>query len=119
MFRFLSLLFLAIFLIDLVAGAVETRRVWVMGSIVLKRKTAPIRYWTMTVLWSLVALGALLGVLLLLYQAVAGSGPYKDHAFFSFHQAWPYAAISIIFGWLAFKILRDRLLQLGLRGRAA
>ncbi|MBD9467421.1 hypothetical protein [Pseudoxanthomonas sp. PXM01] len=119
MFRFLSLLFLAIFLVDLVVDAIETRRVWVMGSIVLKRKTAPIRYWAMTALWSLVALGCVLGVFVLLYQAIAGSGPYKDHAFFSLHQAWPYAATSLLFGWLTIKILRGRLWQLQYRGPAA
>jgi hypothetical protein len=119
MFRFLSLLFLAVFLVDLVVGAIETRRVWVMGSIVLKRKTTPVRYWTMTALWSLVALGSVLGVVVLLYQAVAGSGPYKDHAFFSLHQALPYGATSLLFGWFAFKILRGRLLQLQHRRRAA
>jgi hypothetical protein len=119
MLRFLSLLFLAIFLADLVVGAIETRRVWVMGGIVLKRKAAPVRYWAMTALWSLVALGCVLGVLVLLYHAVASSGPYKDHAFFSLHQAWPYAATSLFFGWLAFKIFRSRLRMLPYRGRSA
>ena len=119
MFRFLSLLFLAIFLADLVAGAIETRRVWVMGDIALKRKAAPVRYWAMTSLWSLVAFGGVLGVMVLLYQAVTGTGPYKDHAFFSLHQAWPYAATSLFSGWLAIKVLRERLLQLRFRGPAA
>ena len=119
MFRFLSLLFLAVFLADLVVSAIQTRRVRAMGSITFKRKTTPIRYWAMTALWLLVALGSALGVAVLLYQAITSSGPYKNHAFFSLHQAWPYAATSILLGWLAFKIFMDRLLQHKSRRRAA
>jgi hypothetical protein len=100
---------MAIFLVDLAVGALETRRVWVSWGIVLKRKTNPIGYWLMTVLWSLVALGTVIGVLLLSYQGLVGSGPYAEHAFLSLHQAWPYAATSILFGWLTAKIIKDRL----------
>lgn len=118
MFRFLSMLFLTVFLVDLAVAALETRRVWVMGSIVLKRKTSPIGYWAMTAVWLLIALGGLIGVPFLIYQALVGAGPYKEHAFFSLHQAWPYAATSLLFGWLAIGIGKDRLLQLRRQSRA-
>jgi len=119
MFRFLTSVFLAAFLVDLAAGALETRRVWVMGDIVLKRKTSPFGYWAMTVLWSLVALVSVSGVPFLIYQALVGTGPYRDHAFFSLHQAWPYAATSLALGWLAIKIGKRRLFQLRNRPHTA
>ena len=109
MFRFLTLLFLTIYVIDLATGALETGRVWFMWDIFVKRKTSPIAYWVMTVFWSLLAVGSAFGVLLLSYQALVGSGPYKDHAFYSMHQAWPYAAMSIVLGGLAVMIIKERL----------
>ena len=112
MFRYLSALFLAIFLIDLAISALRTRRVWVMGDIVLKRKNRPIGYWLMTAIWLLVALGTAIGIPYLTYMALTSSGPYKEHAFFSMHQAWPYAISAILFGFLAFKIIRRRLFLL-------
>jgi hypothetical protein len=109
MFRYLAALFLAVFLIDLAVSALETRRVWVMGDIVLKRKTSPIGYWLMTSLWLLVALGSVASIPYLTYLAFTASGPYKEHAFFSMHQAWPYAATALVFGWIVFKIIRRRM----------
>jgi hypothetical protein len=117
MFRFLSMLFLAVFLVDSAVSALETRRVWVMGSIVLKRKTSPIGYWAMTAVWLLIALGSLIGVPFLSYQALVGAGPFKEHTFFSLHQAWPYAATAILFGWLAIRIGKHRLFQLRRQSR--
>jgi hypothetical protein len=119
MFRYLSLLFLAVFLLDLAASAIETRRVWVMGDIVLERKINPIGYWLMTGLWSLVALGCAAGVPYLTYLAWTASGPYREHDFLSMYQAWPYAMTSLVYGWLAFKIVRRRLFFLRHRHDAA
>jgi hypothetical protein len=112
MFRFLSTIFLAIFVLDLAVSAIETRRVQVMGGVVLKRKRNPVGYWLVTLLSCLVAIGGVMAVLFLAYLALTGSGPYKEHAFFSFHQVWPYAATSALFGWIAFKIVKDRRHQL-------
>lgn len=109
MFRYLSALFLAVFLADLAISALETRRAWVLGSIVLKRRTSPIGYWLMTSLWLLVALGSVAVVSSLTFFALISAGPYKEHAFFSMHQAWPYAATASVLGWLALKIIRRRL----------
>ena len=118
MFRFLTLLFLAIFVADLAILALETGRVWFGYGIFLKRKTSPVLYWFMTILWSLLAIGCVAGVLLLSYQALGGSGPYAEHGFFSLHQAWPFAATSVLFGWLAARIIKSRL-QFRRHGRAA
>jgi len=119
MFRFLTLLFLTVHVLDLAIAALETGRVWVMGDIVLKRKRSPIRYWLMTFVWSLLAVGGVVGVVFLSYLALTSSGPYKEHAFFSFHQAWPYAVTALLFGSLAVMIIRDRLLRLRHREHAA
>ncbi|CAN7381718.1 hypothetical protein LJR168_002330 [Pseudoxanthomonas sp. LjRoot168] len=109
---------MAIFLIDLVARSLETRRVWVGWGIVLKRRKNPIGYWLMTSAWSLLALGTSAGVVWLLCVAIIGSGPYAQHPFFSLDQAWPLAVSSAVLGWLAAKIVTRRL-RLWRHGRAA
>jgi hypothetical protein len=118
MFRFLTLLFMAIFLVDLAVRSLETRRVWVGWGIFLKRRKSPMGYWLMTSLWSLVALGAVAGVGWLSYLAAVGAGPYAQHPFFSLDQAWPLGATSAVFGWVAIKVVIDRL-RLRRHGRAA
>jgi len=87
MFRFLSMVFLAICLVDVAATAWAIGRVRFMGDIWLKRKTSPNGYLAVTLWWSLIAAGSVAGVTFLLYHAVMGSGPYRTHAFFSFYQA--------------------------------
>ena len=109
MFRFLTALFVAIFLIDLAVNILQTRRAPVIGSLVLGRKSSPIGYWLMTLLWSLVAIGSAVGVVFLSYLALTSSGPYERHAFFSFYQAWPYAVTTVLFGWLIVTITIRRL----------
>lgn len=109
MFRFLTLLFLTIVVLDLAVAAFETRQAWFGYGIYLKRKKSPGLYWLMTALWLLVAIGCVAGFLLLFYQALVSAGPYAKYAFLSLHQAWPYAATSVLFGWLAIRIIRDRL----------
>jgi len=109
MFRFLTFLFLTIFVLDLAVAAFETRRAWFGYGIYLTRKKSPGLYWLMTALWSLVAVGCVAGFLLLSYQALVNSGPYAEYAFLSLHQAWPYAATSVLFGWLAIRIIKVRL----------
>ena len=114
MFRFLSALALGIIVFDLTARAFETRRVWVISDIFLERKTNPLGYWLVTLLWVSFSALCIFGIFFLLYQAVSGSGPYKEQPFFSTHQAWPYGISVVAFGWLAVKIIRDRLLILKL-----
>jgi uncharacterized integral membrane protein len=115
MFRFLSALFLAIYILDITVQAYETRRVWVMYDIFLKRRRNPLGYWLMTLFWSALSAFCLVGILFLLYQAINSSGPYREHAFFSLHQAWPYGLTALIAGLLAGMIIRDRLHMLKVR----
>ncbi len=119
MFRFFTMLFLAIYVADLVVTAFQARRIWITGSILLQRNTNPIGYWLMTLLWSLASTGSIAGLLFLSYLAITKAGPYKEHAFLSFHQAWPYAVTTVLFGWLATGIIKDRLFQLKHRRPAA
>ena len=109
MFRYFSALFLTIFLVDLAISILETRRVPVIGDVVLKRNTSPIGYWVMASLWLIIALGSVVGVPYLTYLAFTFTGPFVQHDFFSMHQAWPYALTTLVFGWLALKIVRRRM----------
>jgi hypothetical protein len=107
MFRFLALAFLTIFVLDIVVTAFKRRRVWFMWGIFIGRRSNPVCYWLMTAMWcATVGLG-LFGLPLLLHHAINSSGPYKDHAFFSLHQAWPYGFFALLGGWLASMIIKD------------
>jgi hypothetical protein len=111
MFRFLTLIGLGVCVLDMVLTAFQTRRVFFMWGTFIERRTNPVGFWLMTMLWSATVALAVAGVPVLLYHAFNGSGPYKDHSFFSLHQFWPYGVLALVVGWLAIKMIKDRLQQ--------
>ncbi|GAB3357560.1 hypothetical protein [Lysobacter tyrosinilyticus] len=107
MFRYLTVLFLAIWAIDRTAFMLFTGRAAGPIGAITKRKLNPLGYWTVSGLWCACAVVCLGGLAFLTYCALTGSGPYKEHAFFSMHQAWPLLLFLVPGGWLAFLAVRD------------
>ena len=117
MFLFFTVLGLTLCLFGLALQAVGARRVRVTSNVYLERKDHPFGYWVVTTFWLFCATACLVGASLLLYQAVLGIGPYKQHAFFSWHQAWPYGLFALFIWWVLVLIAGDWLFLLRARSR--
>ncbi len=107
MFRFLALAFVTICVLDMVLSALKRRRVWFGWGIFIGRRSNPVGYWLTTAMWCATAGIGVVGLPILLRHALSGSGPYKDHAFFSFHQAWPYGVFCLLLGWPVAMIVKN------------
>lgn len=70
------------------------------------------RFWALTSPWCASSCGAFGATVYLAYLAVTGAGCYRDHAFFSLHQGWPYATIATLTGGLAAMLVCDQYLML-------
>ena len=107
MFRYLAILFLAIWMINRATLMLFSDRAIDQFGVTTKRKLDPLGYWVITGLWCACAAASIIGLVFLTYCAITSSGPYKDQAFFSMHVEWQLVLFLLPGSWLAYKAVSD------------